>query len=402
MPETPSTGWEEWEVPETESSEYQAWHYEDWGETYEDQTRDEGENYENRDWGKADWNNNATWVQWRLFLKYCKQEDLDPFAAKGGTGGKGKAKGKKGKGKGKGKGKSKGKEKGKGKGKEKAKTEEGDRDSERPRSPKSRPKPKPRPKVAATPQASVPAKEEIEVKEEPGAEVKQEMAEESATSAMMMFLEPLTSSESELEVEVKTRSHSSGDRDMETIKEYLDPNLDSTPPKTKASKEYLAETPMTETELENYMLTECSSESTTASAMSLSEKGAVTLIVDSGATHSILSLHAAEKLTAAGRLISIEASEATRKTFRVASGGHVTTSSQAQFFLPELSGEPITFSVLEPTGEGKQIPNLLGMSFLRNSCIDLGQLKIQSGGRTVPITRSPNGHAVVMIPLPEE
>jgi hypothetical protein len=49
-----------------------------------------------KDWSTADWGNNATWVQWRKYLQYCKENAIEPTPQKGA--GKGKSKGKKGKG----------------------------------------------------------------------------------------------------------------------------------------------------------------------------------------------------------------------------------------------------------------------------------------------------------------
>jgi hypothetical protein len=113
-----------------------------------------------------------------------------------------------------------------------------------------------------------------------------------------------------------------------------------------------------------------------------------------------------------GRLVKIHAGKQFQKTFRVASGNSVTTSSLAEFSLPELSPTPIVFAVLEAAGEGEvdngRIPNLLGCNYLHDTFLDMGGLCLWSKdsegkpARKIGLERAPNGHVVAKIAVADK
>ena len=100
-----------------------------------------------------------------------------------------------------------------------------------------------------------------------------------------------------------------------------------------------------------------------ASALSLRDENECSLILDTGASSTILSTKSAEILTKQGFLTALDPT--IRKSFRIASGKSVTTSSQATFDVPVLG--VITADILE----GENVPSLLGAKYLREANAEL-------------------------------
>jgi hypothetical protein len=90
------------------------------------------------------------------------------------------------------------------------------------------------------------------------------------------------------------------------------------------------------------------------------ESEGVAFIVDTGATATLLSLQAAERLAAQGRVLNVRPEA---KRFRTASGHIITSSSEATFSLDEIApGFEAKAYVVE-----MRVPNLIGQDVIRRT-----------------------------------
>jgi hypothetical protein len=125
-----------------------------------------------------------------------------------------------------------------------------------------------------------------------------------------------------------------------------------------------------------------------AGAMS-AETDKTRVIIDSGATHSIMDVKTAENLQQQGMLLKVTPA---KKVFRVANGQRLVTSSRATFRLPML-GET-SFYVLEPD-EGLSAPTLLGLDELSQATLNMSEQILYRGSEQIRLERANNGHLVV-------
>jgi hypothetical protein len=131
-----------------------------------------------------------------------------------------------------------------------------------------------------------------------------------------------------------------------------------------------------------------------AAALALEGQSEVRLIVDTGATHSILSITDAERLNQKYRVVKLEAvAEGQGRRFRSASGEVMVTATMATFEIPQL-GEA-TFHVMD-----HPVPPLLGMDILQHGSINLAEGHLRtSTGKFVTFVKAANGHLVLPLKL---
>jgi predicted aspartyl protease len=121
------------------------------------------------------------------------------------------------------------------------------------------------------------------------------------------------------------------------------------------------------------------------------------LVVDTGATGSLVSLQFAEMLAATFPECLEKIDSNDRHKYKVASGQIVITSSRASFKNIPTVGN-LTVDVLESATEGR-IPNLLGLDWLRSNgaVLDIGRNVLKISSKEIPVKQLANGHLAVNI-----
>ena len=116
----------------------------------------------------------------------------------------------------------------------------------------------------------------------------------------------------------------------------------------------------------------------------------VALIVDTGATASVIGVTRAEQLSGDVNGLSFEHAG---KSFRSASGNQMQILSAASFEFPDLG--QVTMSVLD----NGNTPALLGQDYLADCIVNMAENTLTKNGRTMPLKRLSNGHRAILIPV---
>ena len=183
----------------------------------------------------------------------------------------------------------------------------------------------------------------------------------------------------------ETASVDEGDFDQPTRpeKEQIPKSMKTSEPPTRLKREVKTEDP--EKAETSAMVVE---EVGIAHAAEEESASAVRMILDTGATHSIISTSDAERLQQAYGIKELKIGS--DKKFRSASGGLLETLSVATFELPNLG--VTTFYVVNT-----ECPCLLGMTALVGGSVDLASATlVQSSGRRIRLSRGSNGHLYIM------
>lgn len=177
----------------------------------------------------------------------------------------------------------------------------------------------------------------------------------------------------------------------ENVGEVMPPAVPPTTPK---------EEPTGDTDDENDVQADFQAASTEASALMISDdreilaleqvEKCVALIVDTGATASVIGVTRAEQLSGDVNGLSFEHAG---KSFRSASGNQMQILSAASFEFPDLG--QVTMSVLD----NGNTPALLGQDYLADCIVNMAENTLTKNGRIIPLKRLSNGHRAILIPV---
>ena len=114
----------------------------------------------------------------------------------------------------------------------------------------------------------------------------------------------------------------------------------------------------------------------------------VAIIIDTGATASVIGTDRAEKLSTWCRAVTFDNKG---RSFRSASGTAMAVLSTGTFNFPFLGLTRMEVVDVEST------PALLGADFLGDCNINLSSNQITKNGKTIQMKELPNGHRVILI-----
>ena len=130
-------------------------------------------------------------------------------------------------------------------------------------------------------------------------------------------------------------------------------------------------------------------------ASSVSTPDFSVLVVDCGATGSLVSLATLEAWQANGKITVHGIDPTVNKRYRVANGEVMTTVSQVQVSFDDI---PTLGVVTFDAAEAANIPTLLGLNHIQDAVLDLRQQSLILNKRTTKLTRKENKNLVVQIP----